>query len=68
MKRLVSEEQMQFRARLKLSCRFYAHKEISTKLGIPLWQVRNWIYTNYPNKYTIELLGKKIDGLVKWSQ
>ncbi len=68
MKKLVSEEQMQFRARLKLASRFYLHKEIAVKLGIPLWQVRNWLYINHPNKYTIKLLGKKIDRLVKWSQ
>lgn len=53
----------EFIARLKAVADFMTHQQMADSMGVPIWQVRNWLYRDRPSTFAIQALGPVLEAL-----
>ena len=39
---------------------WHTHAQIAKAVRVPVWQVRNWIYRDFPNRWAFQEVNKKL--------
>jgi hypothetical protein len=60
-----SESKQQFVEMIGEASKYYSHAELAEKLDIERWRMRNWLYRDLPNAWTVRTLMPRLRAVLK---